>query len=122
MMQAGGLMCTSNVSPGFTPRPSLSAPRRGRLQRRRRRVAGVHAPAFVERTARTSGSASTSRVAGVHAPAFVERWLWLRTGRCSASVAGVHAPAFVERLRVLSAALRDSADVAGVHAPAFVER
>ena len=37
------------VSPGFTPRPSLSAPPRRRVGLVGARVAGVHAPAFVER-------------------------------------------------------------------------
>ena len=62
------------VSPGFTPRPSLSGgghPRRP--DHHRGRVAGVHAPAFVERTTRVSTPPAPSCVAGVHAPAFVER-------------------------------------------------
>ena len=62
------------VSPGFTPRPSLSV----RVQPRVRvpcveRVAGVHAPAFVERSGGGRPRTWTPRVAGVHAPAFVER-------------------------------------------------
>ena len=36
-------------------------------------VAGVHAPAFVERTLPTGARCASPRVAGVHAPAFVER-------------------------------------------------
>ena len=39
----------SLVSPGFTPRPSLSAPHPGVSPSNGRCVAGVHAPAFVER-------------------------------------------------------------------------
>ena len=39
------------VSPGFTPRPSLSGVARDPdLRRVQPRVAGVHAPAFVERS------------------------------------------------------------------------
>ena len=63
------------VSPGFTPRPSLSAVARGRVPSLRPGgVAGVHAPAFVERAVTTgAGSPKSASVAGVHAPAFVER-------------------------------------------------
>ena len=44
------------VSPGFTPRPSLSDGGRGRTGvERRAGVAGVHAPAFVERRRRRGG-------------------------------------------------------------------
>ena len=40
----------AQVSPGFTPRPSLSGPCAAAWPRLPTRVAGVHAPAFVERT------------------------------------------------------------------------
>ena len=93
----GDLQRHWGVSPGFTPRPSLSV---DAVPGRRRHVvcvAGVHAPAFVERAATRATSRCRKGVAGVHAPAFVER-----SGRSSirmggAGVAGVHAPAFVER-------------------------
>ena len=61
------------VSPGFTPRPSLSVPRLECERRSGARVAGVHAPAFVERSSRRPWARSPRSVAGVHAPAFVER-------------------------------------------------
>ena len=65
---------SNDVLPGFTPRPSLSVPTVARRLLQLRGVAGVHAPAFVERPAAGSGiSSRPSRVAGVHAPAFVER-------------------------------------------------
>ena len=67
---------------------------------RDRRVAGVDAPAFVERRARSSLSlASSGRVAGVDAPAFVERTEAVSIRRWVLCVAGVDAPAFVERSR-----------------------
>ena len=37
-------------------------------------VAGVHAPAFVERRWLPCSASPRTSVAGVHAPAFVERW------------------------------------------------
>ena len=109
-------------------------------------VAGVHAPAFVERWKTNPHQTRFQRVAGVHAPAFVERTTPspMGVGRCC--VAGVHAPAFVERRNsdaggvsnpsvspgftprpLLSAVLprlasAEGSSVAGVHAPAFVER
>ena len=67
------------VSPGLMPRPSLSGGHRRPLRRRlRARVAGVDAPAFVERRPRRESVHGSSRVAGVDAPAFVERG----DGRC----------------------------------------
>ena len=86
------------MSPGFTPRPSLSGQCERIVGRACvRRVAGVHAPAFVERGRPPASCGRTRSVAGVHAPAFVER-RWSRgTGRRCSRVAGVHAPAFVER-------------------------
>ena len=115
-------------SPGFTPRPSLSAETASRRPPRvRGGVAGVHAPAFVERddSLRRVLDAWLTWVAGVHAPAFVERAsaAGLPGGVSFTGVAGVHAPAFVERRRTSAGpAGRRSSGVAGVHAPAFVER
>ena len=162
---------TPRVSPGFTPRPSLSEVRLGRVRARHAGVAGVHAPAFVERippdwagsgldrvspgftprpslsagrrgfesggvhvspgfTPRPSLSEEAARamveaawgVAGVHAPAFVERGPTARRLSYGCGVAGVHAPAFVERARMPVARATMPPCVAGVHAPAFVER
>ena len=89
------------VSPGSRPRPSLSAldPERG--PGILAGVAGVSAPAFVERSRISRRCGRSRRVAGVSAPAFVERsWsaVWIVTE--TAGVAGVSAPAFVERLQV----------------------
>ena len=118
-----GVPGVADVSPGFAPRPSLSdLPRAGELPRHDR-VAGVRAPAFVERAAApAAASRSAPRVAGVRAPAFVER---ARSSvGCPAArsgVAGVRAPAFVERGR-LEALEATVSSVAGVRAPAFVER
>ena len=124
------------MSPGFTPRPSLSAVGYGSGGLPLGCVAGVHAPAFVERRwSRTASTKTSTSVAGVHAPAFVERPTekgFDLARELPASVAGVHAPAFVERWRTadVSAILgrrvlpstKTSTSVAGVHAPAFVER
>ena len=86
------------VSPGFAPRPSLSGAWSARAALARDSVAGVRAPAFVERsTPCSSASSSFPSVAGVRAPAFVERWATLTGGAGLTSVAGVRAPAFVER-------------------------
>ena len=72
---------SGTVSPGFTPRPSLSDQGRADDGRGLPGIAGVHAPAFVERPSSTPGSPSSRCVAGVHAPAFVER----RCRACSAA-------------------------------------
>ena len=63
------------VSLGFRPRPSLSVLDYPRYRRVERRVAGVQAPAFVERVivGAQDHSCSQASVAGVQAPAFVER-------------------------------------------------
>ena len=61
------------VSPGFTPRPSLSDRAAAMGRRGRGGVAGVHAPAFVERGPSYAALPPATGVAGVHAPAFVER-------------------------------------------------
>ena len=65
----------------------------------------------------------SSRVAGVHAPAFVER---ARRGIRAASLSGV-SPGFTPRPSLsvrqdVHAAEHHAGGVAGVHAPAFVER
>ena len=102
----------NRVSPGWEPRPSLSAnltEPEGPV-----RVAGVGAPAFVERRRIDDAEARIAGVAGVGAPAFVERPQPERTA--ASGVAGVGAPAFVERCR------DRAGSVAGVGAPAFVER
>ena len=110
------------MSPGFTPRPWLSA--RG-IDRTRAplvsRVAGVHAPALVERARRVRSAQRMPGVAGVHAPALVERASSGPASGRPSSVAGVHAPALVERATLISGSIRE-AGVAGVHAPALVER
>ena len=112
-------------------------------------VAGVDAPAFVERWSATRHGGTGTSVAGVDAPAFVER----RTAKLTldkfkkvspglmprpslsvvqrhlvhrsplTGVAGVDAPAFVERTTPTNISTPlDQPGVAGVDAPAFVER
>ena len=49
----------ADVSPGFTPRPSLSAEREAVIRTSTPSVAGVHAPAFVERTPDQTGDQVT---------------------------------------------------------------
>ena len=62
------------VSPGLRPRPSLSELSMYQPDREALGVAGVTAPAFVERRPTRCGvSGRLSGVAGVTAPAFVER-------------------------------------------------
>ena len=63
----------TGVSPGCVPRPSLSGPPRVGLRGTWFRVAGVRAPAFVERGMSPTAPVGYSGVAGVRAPAFVER-------------------------------------------------
>ena len=87
------------MSPGFMPRPSLSGEGRGVIFHSGGRVAGVYAPAFVERAVSLrQWTATSASVAGVYAPAFVERGRNMICVRCLRSVAGVYAPAFGERL------------------------
>ena len=63
-----------HVSPGFTPRPSLSEGFRGAFRGGQGCVAGVHTSAFVERSRSVDRyGAVRSSVAGVHTSAFVER-------------------------------------------------
>ena len=130
------------------PRPSLSVLRTRLGKKSSGGVAGVDAPAFVERRfALLSDCFRLACVAGVDAPAFVERrarpvtpvppddvspGLMPRPSlsapavsfpdRANASVAGVDAPAFVERPTTPRKATASAASVAGVDAPAFVER
>ncbi len=111
------------VSPEFRLRPLLSVhgirPGRGGHAG----VAGVQAPAFVERPCSPPLKQDSSRVAGVQAPAFVERgtkFPW--HGNLPSCVAGVQAPAFVERVCRCSTRSPRNTGVAGVQAPAFVER
>ena len=89
------------VSPGFTPRPSLSArSSTAVIGAARDGVAGVHTSAFVERGAPLGHDRDEPvRVAGVHTSAFVERTplRWCRGNGAGQSVAGVHTSAFVER-------------------------
>ena len=61
------------MSPGLMPRPSLSGSILPRTRSQGARVAGVDAPAFVERPTPTPRPGAARRVAGVDAPAFVER-------------------------------------------------
>ena len=86
------------MSPGFRLRPSLSELALGGDRHYETGVAGVQAPAFVERPRSwTFRCMIPSCVAGVQAPAFVER-LPPRSSRARfRRVAGVQAPAFVER-------------------------
>ena len=98
------------MSPGFTPRPLLSVLPLGVAPYTilvRRRVAGVHAPAFVERTmaSRLRRSRNSAKVS----PGFTPRPLLSGLGgevrdrvEVPTRVAGVHAPAFVERMSILS--------------------
>ena len=136
------------VSPEFMLRPSLSGDGAGRRRHKAGRVAGVYAPAFVERPPRWRRTGARSAgVAGVYAPAFVERAPGKRRTQIARRVAGVYAPAFVERdtaavtpaarrtrvspefmlrpslsAETAAAAVVRHRSVAGVYAPAFVER
>ncbi len=111
------------VSPGSTPRPSLSERERPYLPGVGGGVAGVYAPAFVERRPQSADLVCLQSVAGVYAPAFVERREpLLPPAPDRRGVAGVYAPAFVERREPLLPPAPDRRGVAGVYAPAFVER
>ena len=135
------------MSPGFTSRPSLSVRTRRALRRSKRRVAGIHVPAFVERAAgraraRSGGHVSpgfTSRPSLSVAvmvgpdldlpvsPGFTSRPSLSEPGLSRRRdgrprVAGIHVPAFVERCRRLTPAHCGRPRVAGIHVPAFVER
>ena len=78
-------------------------------------VAGVKAPAFIERSQGLTDDGTPDpgiAVAGVKAPAFIERWnaprSSPRSGDCGPSVAGVKAPAFIERERRTRRRARDN--------------
>ena len=92
---------TAPVSPGLMPRPSLSASSArlaGLSFGCHTSVAGVDAPAFVERGRRCKCLYRGPGVDGVDAPAFVERSSLRGTRTCRRRcVAGVDAPAFIER-------------------------
>ena len=63
------------MSPGFTPRPWLSEAQSLASRNGKASVAGVYAPALVERQPmRWLAGKRGSRVAGVYAPALVERF------------------------------------------------
>ncbi len=85
-------------------------------------VAGVDAPAFVERTRRSAPCSAGSCVAGVDAPAFVER----PRSATSASRRPRVSPELTLRPSLSDGLRRDAhgrvPGVAGVDAPAFVER
>ena len=66
--------------------------------------------------------AGGNSVAGVSAPAFVERYYAELVKVATRGVAGVSAPAFVERAGAVLASPAPALGVAGVSAPAFVER
>ena len=111
------------VSPGFTPRPSLSALRTVYPSSVLASVAGVHASAFVERgQPRPRPRRQPGGVAGVHASAFVERRRATRRSSRRTTVS----PGFTPRPSL--SAPQDEPEgaagsrVAGVHASAFVER
>ena len=136
------------VSPGFTPRPSLSGARVGTDgSDAGGRVAGVHAPAFVERgrsvillarrrlqvspgfTPRPSlsGAVRAGRGAGVRvSPGFTPRPSLSGRERDSAGQGHRVSPGFTPRPSLSEpercGAHDWRASVAGVHAPAFVER
>ena len=137
------------MSPEFMLRPSLSAGRVAAARGRDARVAGVYAPAFVERGGTMpAGTVLVAGVAGVYAPAFVERSPWRRPPSAADGVS----PEFMHRPSLSEVQRHDADDqngevspefmlrpslsapswcraraalirgVAGVYAPAFVER
>ena len=111
------------VSPEFVLWPSLSDPHVRQRPEQHPCVAGVCAPAFVERSPAQSGAVAYAGVAGVCAPAFVERCVQDAGHPFPlAGVAGVCAPAFVERSEARRSLRFPRACVAGVCALAFVER
>ena len=113
------------VSPEFMLRPSLSGPvDLSRDVAGTAGVAGVYAPAFVERRAWPPVGPYTGQVSPelMLRPSLSERIHRAELPRpLPAGVAGVYAPAFVERPK-RSAVILVAGRVAGVYAPAFVER
>ena len=90
---------THRVSPGLMPRPSLSERIRCRRPAYRYGVSPglMPRPSLSDRSQRTGACAGFPCVAGVDAPAFVERPASRAPQRSREGVAGVDAPAFVER-------------------------
>ena len=113
---------TRSVSPGFAPRPSLSGVGRSARHHGSQRVAGVRAPAFVERAPTTFRSFSTRRVS----PGFAPRLSLSapvpsgRPGRRQVSPGFAPRPSLSVAGKSIGCEL--FASVAGVRAPAFVER
>ncbi len=114
----------ARVSPGFTPRPSLSGADRLRVPDERPGVAGVHAPAFVERA---SGATNRQHARQV-SPGFTPRPSLSAVQGAGVCPSGHRvSPGFTPRPSLSDgpAHHRPRAPrgrVAGVHAPAFVER
>ena len=120
--RGAGWEARRDVSPGFTPRPSLSGGRRQDDAGVHSRVAGVHAPAFVERPSPHRRSWPSQVSPGfTPRPSLSERSCGRRDGRHPAV-----SPGFTPRPSLSAAppAPKPPAcpGVAGVHAPAFVER
>ena len=115
--------CIAAVSLGFMPRPLLSEVRTTPKQTAARRVAGVYAPAFVERGQHGYQVVPCGGVSLGFMPRPLlsdeDKGIMLRV---FGSVAGVYAPAFVERSAPLIGMAQGRYRVAGVYAPAFVER
>ena len=111
------------VSPGLTLRPSLSADRHDAQEGRPSVSPGLTLRPSLSACILYVVFLIVPGVAGVDAPAFVER---ARRGptvdRLRTCVAGVDAPAFVERARRRLSYPPSCSGVAGVDAPAFVER
>ena len=113
----------ANVSPGFTSRPSLSALGNRRLGVHQARVAGIHVPAFVERTMTSMVTGCTRRVS----PGFTSRpSLSVQSSRSNFNTSNRVSPGFTSRPS-LSGQVRPrhppkGLGVAGIHVPAFVER
>ena len=88
----------ARVSPGLTPRPSLSVD----VARRGHRAEDLVSPGLTPRPSLSVASCvnhdpDLGRVAGVDSPAFVERMCPARARSTKRGVAGVDSPAFVER-------------------------
>ena len=114
---------TGTVSPGFTPRPSLSEHERRALSEKRGRVS----PGFTPRPSLSERQSPQPRPRRHVSPGFTPRpSLSERQSPqprpSPACVAGVHTSAFVERIRFPSRRRRGPSGVAGVHTSAFVER
>ena len=110
------------MSPGLMPRPSLSDVVSIAIYASPSRVAGVDAPAFVERSSTSTWRKNWTSVAGVDAPAFVERQARLKALLDYDPVS----PGLMPRPSLSDSSVAAMAQrlqgVAGVDAPAFVER